>query len=154
MRLWKDKKGDKLTEIIFSLILVGIMTVVIVIIFKGQALSSSRVMGKYIESVSEDYDGDGINDYFDKSPCVAGQDIIIDQKTGKIAYFFADMPKGGECDSVPHQKGYKIVEAVDGNTNQEVCVLTSSSCARALKSFYECLRSANKNKQGADACYD
>lgn len=137
----KYKKASDPTPMqwMFIIIIGVITTIVVLTIFKGQSMSSSKVVSKYIESLSEDFDNDRINDFYDKSPCVAGEDLIIAESDGKVHYFFADVPTGG-CEKVGTDPGYDLEEKTEEANGQSVCVLKDKSCAKLLKDFYDCLR--------------
>ena len=132
-----NKKGDKTSNMIVGILVAIVAGIIIMSIFRGQSLAASKVVSSYIESLSEDFDGDRINDFYDESPCVAGEDIVIAEKTGKAHYFFADK-RTGSCEEITDE--YKLKEVEDVSTQQTVCILPDEECGRALKAFYERIR--------------
>lgn len=137
--MMRGKKGDKVTNLMIGLIILLVFAVVMLVLVKKMGMSTDKVMNNYIESLSNDYDNDGIYDFYDDSPCVSGQDVITAQD-GKDYFYFGD-PEDGDCDHFElGDNDYTILKKKEASTNQHVCVLEEASCARALKAYYERLR--------------
>jgi len=133
------KKGDKVTNVMIGLIILAVFAVVMLVLVKKMGMSTDKVMNSYIESLSNDYDNDRIKDFYDESPCVSGQDVITAQD-GKDYFYFGD-PQNGACTHFElGDLDYDIKLKKEASTNKPVCILEESSCAKALKDYYEYLR--------------
>lgn len=85
-----DKKAmDQLFTILMTALVSIIIVAVVLTIFRKGSVSTKNVLDGYIEALKEDFDKDGLRDFYDNSPCVAGEDLIIDEDGTKY-YYFAD----------------------------------------------------------------
>ncbi|MFP4523784.1 MAG: hypothetical protein ACLFO2_00515 [Candidatus Woesearchaeota archaeon] len=132
----RGKKGDKVSNLMIGLIILAVFAIVMLVLVKKTGGSVDNVLSGYIESVSSDYDGDGIKDFNDDSPCVSGQEVIT-AEDGRDYYYFGD-PRDGSCDHFDTgDLDYEITLKKESSTGKQVCILEEEGCAKALKESYE-----------------
>ena len=127
-------------ELLGGLIIMGMLIIIVLVIIQAQGKSTTKVMTKYTESLTTDFDNDGINDFYDESPCVAGEDLIIDKNDGKKYAFFADLPETNtDCKGI--STVYELDLKIEDSTELNICVLPDRTCAKTLEENYKELRS-------------
>lgn len=140
MKLFKNTKAQTSTkQWLVGLVLMGILIIVVLSFIGRSGSSTKKVMKKHVESLTNDYDNDGIPDFSDESPCVTGQDTIIDDE-GITQFYYADEPSSGTCPS-PSEL------SVDVNTGKRVCILPVQICANRLEKAYkdiQCIEETGK----------
>ena len=151
-----NKKGSTgmVATIMVSLIIAGIFLFLIINYMQRQSTTIGQLSSNYITAIKTDYDGDGINDYFDKSPCVSGQEIVR-ATNQKEYYYYADAnpdDKKNPCDIkyFPDLKkehpDLKLKQVTVFSTNKKVCVLEDSDCAHILKEYYKKIKKQNEGR--------
>ena len=146
----KAAESNTLWLVIAAIIAFSVLFILLTFFQKGTE-STKKVMAGYIEALTEDFDNDRINDFYDKSPCVAGEDLVVVEE-GVTYYYFSDLGDDGGCseeefggvytfykDSHNVEK-FKLEKKLDINTETQVCVIPDKFCARALKNTYEELK--------------
>lgn len=139
--------GKKGADMVFTYVIGGLigaaLIVVVVAILRHSGQSTSKVMNSYTESLSSDYDGDDMKDLLDKSPCVAGEELVMGTDGKQYTYFGDLVPGRTVCDNVSFPDlpiDYKLKLVTEQGTTSRVCVLEDRSCAIALKTEYEAMR--------------
>jgi predicted PurR-regulated permease PerM len=139
------KKGEtSALNYLGALIIIGVLLFVLITQIQRQGESTTKVMTHYTESLTNDYDGDRINDFYDKSPCVAGEDVIISREDGKQYFFFADALGADAqktCKGISNKYEEVLAPHVEESTGLTVCILPETTCAKELEIFYKSLRS-------------
>lgn len=146
----KNKKGVQAAiTMLMSIILMGALLFFAINYITKQSSSVEKVTSGYIESLSNDFDGDRIVDFTDDSPCVAGEERII-ATDGKMHYYFGDPVGQGDSlscdfkDLTDFDGDVKLELKTEDSTLKKVCVLPEKYCAKWLKADYEKLRDDNK----------
>ncbi len=136
-----NKKGFEMgTSMIILIILAGIFVFLIVNYMENQSSNLKKTTDNYIRSLQGDYDGDGIKDFKDKSPCVPGEELVT---AGDKKYYYYSEPHliGGKpsCDLkyFPNLKKdhpeAKLKLVTETSTNKKLCVLERNTCSDWLK---------------------
>lgn len=147
------KASEKTIWLVVMAIVIFSVAFLLLSFFQKGTESTKKVMGSYIEALTEDFDNDDIKDFYDKSPCVAGEDMVVVEE-GINYYFFADLKDLTGCTGFKEaaefykERGvddFKLEKKHDTNTGLDVCVLPDKICGRALKATYEQIRKDSKN---------
>lgn len=163
------KKGITATGFLASVVIMGLVVWVSISILEQSSDNTKGVMSKYMESLSSDYDQDGITDFYDKSPCVAGEDEVV-ASDGKLYDYFGPViddggdgtckfreyntPNGGVAKPKSEwifpglMDGSLDIDSLkkvqDVSLHKDVCVLEEKDCSRWLRDYYEAMKESKK----------